>query len=406
MKIRKILCVAAALCVLCSVCSAAGADGAYSGYSIAPVNIWLDRVMPNSNWEVQQHNGAPIGWGIQYALDGNWSTSMGFMGWNTEALDDIPDISFYFNGASIRDLWIRNGWDSEYYTEYARIMILDMTVWCGDTAYVIPRFKLQDSIDTTLFNQNWIDGYQRLSLPMRYDNVTRVDLFIKGWYQGEGNKKYEMRIADMVFLPATPEELYGSNIFNGGGYYPYPVWTPTPQPWAPTLIPTATPRPTMGPTDNPNTGIQVLTKERLATRSGPGTDYTELGSYFQQGTWVRALSAAYDSKNGIWWIQVELTYLGEQRRVYTGVKRLEMNADMVRTEEPQEVAKLTRSVYPYWGPGYGYSMYNDQVPAGTSGTVWAYEGLYAQFEYYDGSRGQYRRVWVPANSLEEDEGNG
>ena len=77
----------------------------------------------------------------------------------------------------------------------------------------------------------------------------------------------------------------------------------------------------MGPTDNPNAGIQVLTKERLATRSGPGTDYTELGSYFQQGTWVRALSAAYDSKNGIWWIQVELTYAGKLRSETAGDER-------------------------------------------------------------------------------------
>ena len=65
---------------------------------------------------------------------------------------------------------------------------------------------------------------------------------------------------------------------------------------------------------------------------------------------------------------------------------------------------LSRSVYAYWGPGYGYAMYEKQVPAGTEGTIWAIEGSYAQFEYYDEEAQMLRRVWVPESALES--GNG
>ena len=98
---------------------------------------------------------------------------------------------------------------------------------------------------------------------------------------------------------------------------------------------------------------------------------------------------------------MELTYNGELRRVYTGVKRLQMMADQVPIEEEQGGAVVTRSVYGYWGPGYGYSMYGDRIPAGTTGTIWQREGSYAQFEYFDEAQQAYRRVWIPENALDE-----
>ena len=212
-----------------------------------------------------------------------------------------------------------------------------------------------------------------------------------------------LHISDLAFLPDSLSNLYGPWIFNSsysGGNYTTP---------APTLVPTAVPTlvPTAQPivTTAPFTGLQVFTKDRLSTRSGPGTTYTETGSYFQSGTRVKAISSAYDRDNSIWWVQVELTYDGELRRVYTGVKRLQMSADQVPVEEaPESEAALTRSVYGYWGPGIGYTMYGDKIPAGTTGTVWQYEGVYAQFEFYDETKQQYRRVWVPESALEDSFG--
>ena len=72
-------------------------------------------------------------------------------------------------------------------------------------------------------------------------------------------------------------------------------------------------------------GLRVPLKMRLATRTGPSTNYTELGSYFQEGDYVTAISRAYDDRNGIWWVQVEYSYRGEMYRAYTGHKRVSVN---------------------------------------------------------------------------------
>ena len=146
---------------------------------------------------------------------------------------------------------------------------------------------------------------------------------------------------------------------------------------------------------------EVMLNRRMATRPGPGTQYTELGSYFRKGTTLTAISAAYDERNGIWWIQTEFSYHGELRRAYTGLKRLGMEA----TDVPEESilipdAVVNRSVYAYWGPGYSYTMYNHPIPAGTEGTVWQIENGYAQLEFFDCEAGMTRRVWISLTALD------
>ena len=391
MKIRKILCIAAAFCLLWTMAAADGTD-----YST--INLTQYSAVPY-HWEAQlRNNGDEMTWRIKDLFDGVRSTRMEHLCWHDESLDDIPEISFYFSGVTIKDIWIRNRYDDtdEEYVQYARPYRLEITVWTGsDTEPYGPYIftKMSDECNPEALNQDWMNSYRRLALPETFENVTRVDLWIKGWHKGNDlyKTKYTMMISDMAFLPDAPENLIGSQ-YNPSNYY----WTQ-----APMGTPSTTSSTQSQTTAAPATGLQVLTKDRLATRSGPGTNYTETGSYFQSGKWVKAISSAYDTSNGIWWVQVELDYNGELRRVYTGVKRLQMSADQVAVEEaPEYSATLTRSVYGYWGPGYSYSMYGDKIPAGTWGQVWQSEGLYAQFEYYDTSSQQYRRVWVPTDALE------
>lgn len=399
MKIRRILCIAAAICM---VWTAAAADGYGYGYG-APVNLMLQSARPY-HWDLQvRDNGDEMTWKVDALLDGYRETKMEHVCWNNESLDDIPEITFYFPNSTIKDIWIRNGFDNtdELFRQYARPYYVCVTVWVGNEEF--PRntfnFRIPDEWDSTVLNAQCYDGYRCLSLPQTFANVTKLELWIKGWHKGDDafRSKYIMQISDMAFLPDSLTALYGPGVYDGsysGGGYQLPT---------PTLVPlvTATPVPQPG-TPAPFTGVQVLTKERLATRSGPGTNYTEEGSYAQKGTWVRAISSAYDQTNKIWWVQVELSYNGEQRRVYTGVKRLQMSADQVPVEAAEGEAVVTRSVYGYWGPGYGYTMYGDMISAGTSGTVWQREGLYAQFEFFDTAHQQLRRVWIPENALEED----
>ena len=412
MKARRILCIAAVLCLLWTATAAADGYGYDSGYGYnyaVPVNIMQQSARPY-HWDLQlRDNGTDMTYWVDRLLDGYRGTAMEHVCWNNESIDDIPEITFYFAGATIKDLWIRNAYDNtdEQFVQYARPYNICVSVWVGneDAPRNTYRFLIPDEWDSSAMNAESYDGYRCLSLPKRFENVTKVDLWIKGWHKGDDayRTKYIMQISDLAFLPDSLTALYGPRVFDAsysGGYYQAPT---------PTLVPliTATPaaaRPAA--TSAPFTGLQVLTKERLATRSGPGTNYTEQGSYFQAGTWVKAISAAYDSSNKVWWVQVELTYNGELRRVYTGVKRLQMSADQVPAEEAECEAVVTRSVWGYWGPGYGYSMYGDKIPAGTTGTVWQREGLYAQFEFFDKAKQKLCRVWVPNDVLEEEDAVG
>lgn len=397
MKIKKMMSFVLILCMLCLLWTAAGA---------APVDIYSKAVRPYS-WTMQEETGSEVD-NIPYLLDGDRLTGFEHVGVNSIALDDIPDITFYFPGTSMTDIWVRNGW-SNYryeYTYHARVMIMDVTLWSGDRQLYSKRFTLEDNGDSSGFSRNMIDGYQRLNLKNKYENVTQVDLFIRGWYEGE-TRPYVTYMSDMIFLPDTVENIFGEDIFNrydydDGGYdydydYDYDYYPPsTPTPYNP---PTPTPPPRY-PDAQPK-GLDIRTRDRIAARSGPGTQYTDLGSYLQNGAWVKALSSSYDSASGTWWIQVEMTYNGEQIRCYTEANRLYISPDQVQEEVPGiGGSTLKRSVYAYWGPGYGYAMYSDQVPAGTSGTVIQEEGAYAQFEFYDERIGQTRRVWVPASALE------
>ena len=91
-------------------------------------------------------------------------------------------------------------------------------------------------------------------------------------------------------------------------------------------------------------------------------------------------------------------------RAYTGVKRLDMMVTQVPIEFVQKTGvRLKRSVYGYYGPGYGYAMHGEKVPAGTVGDIWQTEGAYVQLEFYDSNLGSMRRVWVPESAVDEYE---
>lgn len=139
--------------------------------------------------------------------------------------------------------------------------------------------------------------------------------------------------------------------------------------------------------------------DRIATRSGPGTNYDELGSYHKAGYILTVLSRAYDDRNGIWWLQVELNYGSELRRVYTGLKRVDIDINLVQDEGELCYAQTLTRYIPYYGPGTNYTAHKDYVPASTVGSVYAFENGWVQFEYFDEGKQQYRRVWLPITCM-------
>lgn len=69
--------------------------------------------------------------------------------------------------------------------------------------------------------------------------------------------------------------------------------------------------------------VYGLAIQKLATRSGPGTQYAEKGTYNVSGQYIKILTRAWDNRNNIWWVKCEIPYKGEIRLLWTGYKRFD-----------------------------------------------------------------------------------
>lgn len=140
-------------------------------------------------------------------------------------------------------------------------------------------------------------------------------------------------------------------------------------------------------------------KMRLATRSGPSTQYDELGSFLKTGENVDVISKAYDEENGIWWLQVGFSANGKKYRAYTGLKRVDIDVDTVPEEQPMGRIRVNAATIPYCGPGEDYMSFNKEIPAGWNGTVYAQEDGWMQIEFCLAKNESYRRVWLPQSCV-------
>ena len=145
--------------------------------------------------------------------------------------------------------------------------------------------------------------------------------------------------------------------------------------------------------------VKATLTARMATRSGPGTQYTEMGTYFSKGKKVTAVSRYYDSRNNVWWIQVEFKYRNAYRRAYTGRKRMNVISNKLPEEKLICTASITERVVPRYGPGETFESHTRSIAEGTTGKVYQEEDGWTQFEYKS-SAGKMRRVWVPNEYIE------
>lgn len=144
-----------------------------------------------------------------------------------------------------------------------------------------------------------------------------------------------------------------------------------------------------------------VTAERIATRSGPGTDYTEPGSFLWTGAEVAVHTKAYDPVNEMYWLQVEFTSGGERYRAYTGDWRL--NADLTRV--PDEIllnasAKLNGNTCGYAGPGYDYHLYDGLTLYGSYPCqIIEVENQFVLIDTYGSNQG-LTRAWVHLSCID------
>ena len=143
----------------------------------------------------------------------------------------------------------------------------------------------------------------------------------------------------------------------------------------------------------------------IATRSGPSTGYNGIGSYKNVDR-VRVLSRVSDGS--IWWLQVEFAYNGLTVRCYTGLKRVNIDINIVPDDAhtPLGAATVVQAPSAYYGPGKNYKRQVEKfTPAiGTEGEVIREENGWYCFEYerMEDGHPQRVRVWLLPEDVQLD----
>ena len=362
------------------LCAAASADGGAGWISFIPDE---DLALPAGT--TAQSGAANIG----LLLDDNASTVWGVYTWDSSLNDSIPDMTFVFPGSSIGGLWIRAGHcgSQSQFSANAFPSLLQVRVVASGYSH---DFSLTpaDTFNPYGGGGNWNSGYQYLAFPENYYNVTRIELSVTHW---RGGSTSQICISDLAFVQGQ-----------GGGYYPGPTTPSYPVPVTPSYPVPSTPEVPYysGWSDTQKVYYDTSLIMRLATRSGPSTNYTELGSYFSAGDSIRVLTCAFDKRNDIYWVQVEFSYRNQLRRAYTGLKRVNASTSYLPVESAVGKGRVTQSVRAYYGPGTNYTMYSDPIPAWTEGTVYNVENGYVQLEFQPSGATQKRRVWIEAGYVQ------
>lgn len=189
-------------------------------------------------------------------------------------------VYFYLAAPSeVSALWIKNGFwkitdGLDQYTRNSRVKSMAVAFqYDGSTHYT-------DAQTITLPDDKSRQDWTRVNLGS-HPNVVSVRFQIKSIYQGSKYKN-DVCISEVRFV--------------GSG----------------------------APSSSAPTGaLYGLAKQKLATRSGPGTTYSETGTYNVAGQYIRVLSRAWDSRNEIWWVKCEIPYRNEIRVLWTGYKRFD-----------------------------------------------------------------------------------
>ena len=138
--------------------------------------------------------------------------------------------------------------------------------------------------------------------------------------------------------------------------------------------------------------------DKMATRSGPGTQYTEEHTYS-----IDTPIALFEQEMGgsVPWGMVELRVEGGMKRVYTGMKRIRTNENVPWANTESTMATVGTDVVPLFGPGRGYLSYKDDqvLPAGTSVEIFHEENGYVMADFKLPGEKRWIRAWLPLSCL-------
>ena len=140
--------------------------------------------------------------------------------------------------------------------------------------------------------------------------------------------------------------------------------------------------------------------KELGVRSGPGTGYDYVGTFFRAGDTVRVISKVWDPVNELHWDQIDFTSGGVHYRGYCVHElRIDLDPSLIPDDPAGYAATIRERTANYYGPGSDYKAHNDNIFATTTGTVYGAENGYVLFDWYDGRNNQLRRAWIPESAI-------
>ena len=226
-------------------------------------------------------------------IDGNEETSWQFSTKSSALKETYVYISF--SGAiQVDQLWIKNGFwkytnGYDQYTRNSRIkgMYVDFR-YSGSSQY-------KDRLSFTLNDDTRRLDWQKLGLG-RHDSVTGIRLRINSIYKGE---KYATDVCVSEIMAVVENRgLSNPSLYTSLGSSSAPSGNTS------------------------SSGLYALAAMKLATRSGPGTEYTEMGTYSVEGQLIQILAKYYDINN-VCWVKCKIPYHNRYITAWTGWKRFD-----------------------------------------------------------------------------------
>ena len=316
--------------------------------------------------------------------------------------DDAATWTVLVASRTVREIWIRAGarQSAATYLSAGRPLLLAVTVYYENQQVTTYRYRLNDAYAVEA-SRDWVDGYQRLLLPQAMDGVFCIELKVLDAVRGNGST--QIALSDILLSSGQPSPPPSGTQMRASAPTVRPVSdgsgsvNPT---MPPQQQPSATMPPTLPPSSGQVAGVTAMVLKQLGVRSGPGTGYDYVGSFFQGGETVQVISKVWDPVNELYWDQVDFYSGGVHYRGYC-VHELRINLDP--SQIPDEQAGIPATVSDrtanYYGPGSDYKAHNDQVFATTKGTVYGRENGYVLFDWYDGTNNENRRAWIPETAI-------
>ena len=236
-------------------------------------------------------------------MDGRDDTCWQFSTKDSELKETFVYISFD-KGAQVDQLWIKNGfWKNtdglDQYERNSRVKKVEVTFrYHGKSGYTDAlSFTLKDETDAKA--KDW----QKLNLGL-HENVIGIRMRVNSIYKGS-KYKTDVCISEMMVVAkmgAIPDPSLYCELGKGVLNIADPAGA---------------------------TGLYARASQKLATRSGPGTEFEEKGTYQVAGEAIQILAKAYDINN-LCWVQCRIPYHGQYVTAWTGWKRFDASSLDIR----------------------------------------------------------------------------